>query len=362
MNTDEIRAYLRLSRLELSSKKATALLQHFKTPAAIFDASDSELKKAANITDKVLEKIHSPEHPSITTDIIKMEEMGVSLITLSAPDYPLNLKQIYDAPPMLYVRGSMNETDRFSIAMVGSRSASVYGKAVAERIARDLANRGLTVVSGGARGVDTAAHKGALALGGRTIAILGCGVDVAYPPENKALFSSIIGGGGAIVSEFPMGTTPEPWRFPARNRLISGISTGVLVVESPEESGALITANYAGEQGREVFAVPGNVDNPKNRGCHRLIKEGAKLVETADDILEELNISHTDQPQLPLSFDGLTCVERKLVELLSLQPKHMDQIIQETGLAAHEAAGQLTLLEMRGLVKRVPGNAYIRAI
>jgi DNA processing protein len=254
------------------------------------------------------------------------------------------------------------DTDRFSIAIVGSRSASIYGKSVSERLARDLANRGLTVISGGARGVDTAAHRGVLALGGRTVAVLGCGVDVAYPPENKTLYEDIVNGGGAVISEFPLRTTPEPWRFPTRNRIISGMSLGTVVVESPEESGALITATCACEQGREVFAVPGNVDSPRNRGCHRLIKEGAKLVETADDILDELGIEHAEQPQLPFVCDGLTCAEKKLVDLLSLQPKHMDQIITESGLPAHEVAGHLTLLEMRGLVKRVPGNAYVRSI
>ena len=298
MEPDEIRSYIRLSKLELSPKRATALLQHFGSASRIFAASDLELRKAANINDKTLEKLRSPEPPSISADLERMDKQGVSLVTMFDPDYPVNLKQIFDPPAMLYVKGGLMESDRFSIAIVGSRGASAYGKAVSERIARDLANRGLTIVSGGARGIDTAAHKGTLAFGGRSVAVLGCGVDVAYPPENKALFESIVGGGGAVISEFPMGTTPEPWRFPTRNRIISGMSMGVLVVESPEESGALITATSASEQGREVFAVPGNIDNPRNRGCHRLIKEGAKLVETADDILEELGIAHSEQPQL----------------------------------------------------------------
>jgi DNA processing protein len=274
------------------------------------------------------------------------------------------LKDIYDPPVVLYSRGSVLESDKLAIAIVGSRRASVYGRSVAERIARDLAARGLAVVSGGARGIDTAAHKGAMAAGGRTIAFLGCGIDVAYPAENKKLFEAMAES-GAVVSEFPLGSTPEPWRFPPRNRLISGMSLGVLVCQSPEASGALITASYAAEQGKDVYAVPGNVDDERNRGCHKLLRDGAGLVETAQDILDDLGLANDGNDgarQLLLPIDSLEDNERVIVTLLSLEPMPVDTIIEKCGLPAPLVSGTLTILEMKNLVRRVPGNAYVRAL
>ncbi len=251
-----------------------------------------------------------------------------------------------------------------AVAIVGSRRATVYGRAIAEKIAKGLSARGLAVVSGGARGVDTAAHRGALAAGGRTIAFLGCGVDVNYPAENKKLFEAI-SENGAVVSEFPFGSEPEPWRFPPRNRLISGLSLGVLVCQSPAASGALITAGYAAEQGKDVYAVPGNVDDERNRGCHKLIKDGARLVESVDDILEELGLDASEERsgrQLTLPAGPLNEQEQSILCLLSLDPMQVDKIISKTGLAAPMVSGTLTVLEMKGVAKRVPGNAYVRAL
>ena len=212
--------------------------------------------------------------------------------------------------------------------------------------------------------MDTAAHKGALAAGGRTIAFLGCGIDVNYPAENKKLFEAT-SEDGAVVSEFPLGSTPEPWRFPPRNRLISGMSLGVLICQSPEASGALITAGYAAEQGKDVYAVPGNVDDERNRGCHGLIKDGARLVESAEDILDELGLSNgesDDDSQLALPIESLNEQERKIAELLSLEPMSVDKIIEMCGLPAPMVSGTLTVLEMKNVVKRVPGNAYVRTL
>ena len=280
------------------------------------------------------------------------------------PCYPANLRPLPDAPPVLIVRGELIPEDKFSVAIVGSRRASTYGLTLAKRFAKELASHGLTVISGGARGVDTEAHRGALEGGGRTVAFLGCGVDINYPSDNRRLFERIAQGGGAVVSEFPLGTRPEPWRFPARNRLISGSSLGVLVVESPADSGSLITAREAGDQGREVFAVPGPIDTGRNSGCHKLIQDGAKLVETVDDILCELGVLSLRSPDAPGApaphIPNLPPEQRRILDMLTLQPRHVDGMIAESGLTAPQVSGILTLLEMRGLARRVPGNAFVR--
>jgi len=363
MEPSELRTWLRLSKLELAPRKAADLLNRFGSPQGVFSAGEDELRSVEGLTGRAIEKLLGPEPSDLDQDMAAIEESGIRLVTIRDDDYPANLRQIYDPPVVLYVRGELQESDRFSVAIVGSRRASVYGKSITERIARDLANRGLTIVSGGARGIDASAHKGALSAGGRTIAVVGCGIDVSYPKEHEDLFDRVAET-GAVISEFPLGTMPEAWRFPTRNRIISGLALGVLVVQAPTDSGALITARFAAEQGRDVFALPGNVDDIRNEGCHALIRDGAKLVEKAQHILEELGIALGEQavPQLSLVLDSLTDDERKLVELLSLQPKHVDQVIQESELPAPKVTGTLTLLEMKGVIKRVPGNAYVRAL
>jgi DNA processing protein len=364
MNDCELRAWLRLSRLELSPRAAGALVEHFGGPEAVFDVTDAELKNVEQLTDKARAKVLGPAPAAIERDLKLIEENTVSVVPITSDDYPISVKQIYDPPVVLYVSGSIVESDKMAVAIVGSRKATVYGRSIAEHIARDLATRGLTIVSGGARGIDTAAHKGALAVGGRTVAFLGCGIDVTYPAENKKLFEAIAEN-GAVVSEFPLGSTPEPWRFPPRNRLISGLSIGVLVCQCPSRSGALITASYALEQGKDVYAVPGNVDDERNSGCHQLIKDGARLVESAEDILQELGIERKDDGapgQMLLPIDSLNDQERKIISLLSLEPMQVDEIIEASGLGAPMVAGTLTVLEMKGTVKRVPGNAYVRSL
>jgi len=365
MNEPELRAWLRLSRLELSPRAANALLERFGGPEAVFEAAQSELEEVEALTERGRSKILGPAPAAIERDLKIIEDRGLVLTTVRSPDYPGSLKAIFDPPVLLYSMGRVMESDKLSIAIVGSRRATVYGRSVAERIARDLAARGLAVVSGGARGVDTAAHKGAMSAGGRTIAFLGCGVDVSYPAENKKLFEAMAEN-GAVISEFPLGSTPEPWRFPPRNRLISGLAMGVLVCQSPRASGALITAGYAAEQGKDVFAVPGNVDDDRNSGCHGLIKDGAKLVENAQDILVELGLSSDDERderrQMLLPIDSLNPDEQKIVSLLSLEPMQVDDIITQSGLAAPQVAGMLTILEMKNIVRRVPGNAYVRVL
>ena len=364
MNEQELRLWLRLSRLEIAPRATAALLERFGGPEAIFGASEAELKDVARLTDKGRAKILGPIPASIDRDLQTIDKMGLSVIPVLSPDYPQGLKDIYDPPVVLYVNGALLESDKHSIAIVGSRRATVYGRSVAEKMAQDLAARGLAIVSGGARGIDTAAHKGALSAGGRTVAFLGCGIDITYPAENKKLFEAI-SESGAVVSEFPLGSHPEPWRFPPRNRLISGLSIGVLVCQSPEASGALITAGYAAEQGKDTYAVPGNVDDERNRGCHKLIQEGALLVQDAKDILRELHLEETDEPgprQFALPVEHLNEQERDIAALLSLEPVPMDEIIEKTGLPAPMVSGTLTVLEMKNVVRRVPGNAYVRVI
>lgn len=364
MNEQELRFWLRLSRLEISPRATAALLERFGGPEAIFGASEAELKEISRLTDKGRTKILGPIPASIDRDLATIERLGLSVIPVRSSDYPQGLKDIYDPPVVLYVSGTILESDKHSIAIVGSRRATVYGRSVAEKIANELAARGLAIVSGGARGIDTAAHKGALAAGGRTVAFLGCGIDVTYPAENKKLFEAIAEN-GAVVSEFPLGSHPEPWRFPPRNRLISGLSIGVLVCQSPEASGALITAGYAAEQGKDTYAVPGNVDDERNRGCHKLIQEGALLVQDASDILRELGLDQDAKEgprQLALPVEQLNEQERDIAALLSLEPVPMDEIIEKTGLPAPMVSGTLTVLEMKNVVRRVPGNAYVRVI
>lgn len=364
MNERELSYWIRLNRLELSPKAAGALLERFGSPEAVFAASEAELESVERLSPKAKEKILGPVPAGIERDLQTIEQTGISVLPIHSPDYPQSLSAIYDPPVVLYVKGNLRESDKMAVAIVGSRRASEYGKSVASRIAEDLAGRGLTVVSGGARGIDTEAHKGALKAGGRTIAFLGCGLDVVYPAENKKLFEAMCER-GAVVSEFPLGATPEPWRFPPRNRLISGMSLGVLVCQSPKASGALITASYAAEQGKDVYAVPGNIDDERNSGSHKLIQDGALLVQDATDILRELGIDsdEEDQPkQMLLPIESLNEQERNIASLLSLEPMPIDQIIEKTGISAPMVSGTLTILEMKNVIKRVPGNAYVRVI
>ena len=363
LDREELIAWIHLSRLELAPRKALALLDHFGDPRAVFQAKTGQLAQVSDLGRAAVDKILTSDAGAAETDLEKMTKAGARLVTVRCEEYPANLKQIYDPPIALYVKGELKETDRFAVAIVGSREASEYGRAMTVRIAGELCSRGLTIVSGGARGIDTFAHRGALEAGGRTIAVLGCGIDVVYPGENGKLFQTIARQ-GAVISEYPMGSKPEGWRFPGRNRVISGLSRGVLVCEGRADSGSLITANFAAEQGRDVFALPGGVDAEKSRAPHKLIKEGAKLVENAADILEEFGLVAEPKGTLELGppLDTLDPQERAVVEALDLQPKHVDAIIREINLPASQVISLLTLLEMRGFVRRVPGNAYVRAL
>jgi DNA processing protein len=294
------------------------------------------------------------------------ERCGARLVTLEDPEYPASLRPIPAPPPFLLVRGALAREDGLAVAVVGSRRATAYGLRTAERLAADLAGRGVTVVSGLARGVDTAAHKGARAGGGRTLAVLGSGVDVIYPPENRRLAEEILRG-GAIVSQFPMGTPPLPQHFPIRNRVIAALTLGTVVVEAAERSGALITARCAGELGREVYAVPGNVSSAASQGANRLIQDGAKLVRDWEDVVAEWPEAWrravrplAPAPSRPGEGGPAPASERRLLSMLGDDPIAIDGLIEESRLPAGEVAASLATLELRGLVRRLPGQRYVR--
>jgi len=274
-------------------------------------------------------------------------------------EYPPNLKEIYDPPPLLYVLGSLIPQDRRAVAIVGSRYPTTYGQMFAERIALGLSQRGITLVSGLARGIDSSAHRGALTAGGRTIGVLGCGIDIIYPPENRKLFDQVAAQ-GAILSEFPLGTPPDSDHFPIRNRVISGISLGVVVVEATLRSGSLITARFALDQGREVFAVPGNADSARSAGTNRLIREGAKLVTQAEDILEEISIASPPALEVP-PRPKLTDEEAKIFSILGPQSMHVNQVIALSALSSAQVSVTLLSLELAGHIKQLPGMRFIKA-
>lgn len=301
-----------------------------------------------------------------------VQKSGCKVVTIEDPSYPPQLLQIYDPPLLLYCFGELEILHTCCFSIVGSRRHTGYGKELALKFAEELSSRGQLIVSGMARGIDTWVHRGTLKSGGATAAVLGCGVDVCYPPENKDLKADIERG-GAVVSEFPPGFQPLPQNFPRRNRIISGFSWGTLVIEAGERSGALITAEFALDQGREVFAVPGSVASPYSRGCHRLIKEGAKLVEHADDILEELppylreNGGILEGVQMSLLGEAgsgkmpeLNAEEKQLLEHIGYQPSLLEEIIRLSELSSSRANALLFDLEMKGFVRQLPGKYFVK--
>ncbi len=368
---DRTSAWIRISKAELPPLKLTALLEHAGNDPVRMLAAGKRAWMSAGLIDTLALRLEDWAKADVSADLKKLDTCGASIVCIFDPDYPQRLKELPDAPPMLYVRGTLHSDDQFSIAIVGSRRATAYGLSIAESFSRQLTANGLCVVSGGARGVDSFAHRGALDAGGRTIAVVGTGLDIAYPSENRRLYDEIVTSGqGAIISEYPFGATAEPWHFPERNRLIAGISIGTLVIESPVDSGAMITARDAADQGREVFAVPGPIELGLNSGCHKLIQEGAKLTQCVDDILDEIGILRLRsgdeemlrQGLLPVPTGHVDPEHRLVLDQLSLQSRHVDQLALGCGLPAGNVIGILTMLELRGLARRVPGNAFVRVL
>jgi DNA processing protein len=345
------------------------LVEYFGHPRQVMQATTGQLMRVSGIGPKIAQAITGFQ----TTKVVEQElraakAAGCQIVTQSDESYPLLLKTIEDPPPVLYVKGDWGEPTAPRIAVVGSRRPSTYGKVVAEQLAGGLAECGVTVVSGLARGIDSVAHVNALEHGGRTIAILGCGLSYIYPPENRRL-AERISHQGAVVSEFPMATKPDRLNFPLRNRTISGLSLGTVVVEAGERSGALITAQWALDQGREVFAVPGNVTAPTSRGTNHLIKMGAKLVEEVDDILEELppyalgGIRERAPAQKEWCQADSTPDERCLLELLDpVDARHIDWIIERAHFPTSMVSSLLLRLELEGKVTQLPGKLFLKVI
>ncbi len=363
MTDQELIGWLALKRVpRLGDMGLKRLMEVFDSSQSVFSASIEELMERADCAESLARAIKDcPSHPKAQVELKAIGKAGIIVLTLKDPGYPKSLAAIANPPPILYMKGELLPEDQQAVAIVGSRKASPYGIRTAESIAQELSVHGFTIVSGLARGVDSAAHSGALAGGGRTLAVLGCGLDIQYPPENTQLCQEIIQQ-GAVISEFPLGTPPLPEHFPHRNRIISGLSMGTLVVEATERSGSLITAQCALEQGREVFAIPGNLGAMNSQGTNRLIKAGAKLVEEVQDILEEL------QPQLGAKRRVLTQspqtqlepIEEALYEMLSDEPRHIDELISQSRLPSAQVSGVLLQLELKGTVKHLSGQLYVR--
>ncbi|MGA1794711.1 MAG: DNA-processing protein DprA [bacterium] len=340
------------------------LCQVFGSVDMVLKASAEQLSKVEGVTPELAKNMSSfHAEKALKKEKGLMAQHKVDFLTIEDPGYPESLSQIFDPPLVLYIKGRIIPDDKMSVAIVGSRRPTIYGKTVAEDFAERLACRGITIVSGLARGIDTKAHRGALKGGGRTIAVLGSGMDRVYPRENKPLVGAVVEN-GAVVSEFPMGTAPLKQNFPMRNRIISGLALGTMVVEAGDVSGALITARLALEQGRDVFAVPGPVNSPLSKGTNGLIKQGARLADDVEDIFEELG------PHLgPLMTREAPPVRRRSVHsdgddpvlsVLTGTPQHIDALVEKTGLTARQLGSRLVHLEMKGMVTKLPGNMYVR--
>ncbi len=343
-----------------------ALLTRFGSARAVLDAAPSELRQVSGVGVKLCRSIVAArEEIDVLSELSRCRENDIAILTETDADYPRMLKEISDPPCVLFAKGKFLPQDAIAIAIVGTRHASRYGLDQAYRLASELARAGLTVVSGLARGIDSAAHRGALAAGGRTLAVLGSGLLTMYPPEHEGLAREVIQS-GVLLSELPTLTGPQPGTFPQRNRIITGLSLGVIVVEAGKGSGALISARLSMEQNREVFAVPGRVDVRTFWGCHRLLRDGAKLVETADDVLEELGPLVEATPREdgrvirhPAEFQ-LNEQETAVLNAIDQEPTGIDQVAAESGLPISRVLSTISVLEMRRLVRRVSGNLVAR--
>lgn len=355
-HTTGLAAWLRLTLIPgISGETQRKLLAAFGLPEAIFAAGRLEVRSV--IGDKADLLFDSDSTEAIEHSLAWASQPGQNIITLADAGYPPALLEIADPPSVLYVRGNPDLLHRRGLAVVGSRNATPQGTQTAESFARHLAAQGLCIVSGLALGIDAAAHRGALAAQGETVAVIGTGADRIYPARNKDL-AIAIAERGAIVSEFPLGTPAVAYNFPRRNRIISGLARGVLVVEAAPESGSLITARLAAEQGREVFAIPGSIHSPVARGCHKLIKQGAKLVETAQDILEELgNFAAT---LTPVAASPAASDESPILAALGHDPCSLDDLVERTGQSADQLLPELLSLELGGSLAPLPGNRYQR--
>lgn len=363
----EREAWLALGLIpEVGAATFHRLVQGLGSAEAVLRAKAGALEQVPGISQQVARAVVSfPWQDALDRELRVIETRGLGLIRFGDEGYPELLAAIHSPPPILYVRGTIEPEDRVAVAIVGSRQASQYGSAMAEQISGELAERGVTIVSGMARGIDAAAHRSALRAAGRTIAVLGCGLGVTYPPEHAELADQIAEQ-GALISEFPIFTPPKPGHFPQRNRIISGLARGIVVIEAGLKSGAMITANYALEQGREVFAVPGQVTSRSSRGCHQLIKAGAKLTEGWEDILEEIELQMTPGSQVvrdptPVSR-SLAQEEILIIDAMEAGPMQIDDLIGRTQLPAGQMASLLLSLMLKGMIEELPGKSFAKRL
>src|SRR6266436_2862311 len=374
MELDSSLSWLALSLTPgLASRLSARLLRRFDSPEGVFRASLAELE-ACHLPVSVAQAVFKKEaFKRAEKELAAVRRIvGCRLLNWTEPEYPQNLLQIYDPPVMLYVRGDPEVLNLPSIGIVGTRRPTLYGAQLAERLGRDLAARGLVIVSGMARGIDAIGHQGAMAANGRAIGVLGTGIDVCYPKENKKLYEKVLER-GAIIGELPLGTHPAPENFPVRNRIVAGLPLGVIVVEGAQYSGSLITARLAMEFGREVFGVPGNVTQPVSFAPNQLIKQGAKLVTSAEDVIEELStpiraaLVQAEQPEAEqrnlLAAASLNSSEKKIYDLLSEdQPVHIDDLVERSGLNSSEVLATLFTLEMKGIIRQLPGKQFCKVL
>ncbi len=377
-NSADIEKWLRLIRADgLGPTTFSKIIKRFGSADNALGASVSELAKIDGVGFETAERIAATRGKfDVSAEIEKAEKLGVWIINIDDERYPPALRQIYDPPPVLYIKGSLGREDNLAISIVGSRRCSLYGQEQASRLGHFLSSAGFTICSGMARGIDTAAHQGALSAEGRTIAVQGCGLAQVYPPENKKLFE-LIAESGACISELALGYEPLSDNFPPRNRIIAGLSLGTIVVEAGFRSGALITARMALENNREVMAVPGKIDSPLSKGTHRLIKQGAKLIESVEDVMEALGYigeqleehvsaaaekaaKKIETPLFDIKELKLSKDERKIYEYLDKEPLHVEQIISNTDLMAGSVNAGLVSLRLKGLIKQLPGSLFVK--
>jgi len=342
------------------------LVEAFGGPAEAAAAGPAGWARVDGVGPKTIEGLLAVRDEDVQQELDLAAEHGAAVVTAFDADYPVSLVNLPDRPPVLYIRGRLRASDAVALAVVGSRRCTYYGLEQAHRLGGLLGRAGMTVISGGARGIDTAAHRGALEAGGRTIAVMGCGLTQTYPSENAELFERIIADGrGAVLSELPMRTAVLGGNFPTRNRIISGLSLGVLIVEAARKSGSLITAREAAEQGKEVFALPGRVDSPLSQGANQLIRDGAILVQDLDDILEHLGavgakLSTDDSAGAAALPPGLDETETALASALAAGPLSLDELLRRTRLDSGRATGAMTMLVLKGVVAQQPGNVFAR--
>ena len=345
------------------------LVEEFGSPAHVLAASPEKLKKINGIGQQAVRLLSDRVHieqvrEKVRHELALLDQHNISTVPLDDARYPSLLANIPDSPLLLYLKGRVECLQRQAVAIIGSRSATSYGRRVAFQLAKELAGRGVCIVSGLAMGIDGEAHTGALAAGGETVGVLGCGIDVVYPRQHQELFNAIEEK-GLIVSEYPTGTRPDGFRFPERNRIISGLAQGVIVVEATRKSGSLITAKLALDQGREVFAVPGRIDSIKSQGTHMLIQEGAKLVQNVDDVLVELDLlteAKFESGQKVTDFDSASMSEEEmlLMNCLDVYPVNIDELVHNSGYDSADVSDMLLRMELKGLVRQLPGQQYER--